>query len=290
MRKKPEDWSRAEVEATVSDYLEMLSLELRGEDYNKAEHNRNLRKLLNNRSPASVEKKHQNISAILIRLEFLYIEGYKPLWNYQHLLREIVEDRLNRADYLRQLAGVAVERPIETPPVVSDILSILVPPPKRDGEPSRLKEKPSPKKPRSYARRNFLEDEANNRSLGLAGEELVLHFERERLLRAGKKNLADRVKHVSQVEGDHLGYDILSFETQGRERLVEVKTTSLGISTPFYATRNEVNVSETRESEYQVYRLFSFKGDPKLFILPGPIGRTCTLDPVLFSATPISPK
>ena len=37
-----DDWSHAEVEATVSDYFEMLAMELRGESFNKAEHNRNL--------------------------------------------------------------------------------------------------------------------------------------------------------------------------------------------------------------------------------------------------------
>ncbi len=50
-----EVWSQAEVEATVSDYFEMLAMDLRDEPYNKAEHNRNLQKLLNNqlRLPSS---------------------------------------------------------------------------------------------------------------------------------------------------------------------------------------------------------------------------------------------
>ena len=38
------DWSRLEVEAAVSDYFEMLTKELRGESFNKAEHNRDLRR------------------------------------------------------------------------------------------------------------------------------------------------------------------------------------------------------------------------------------------------------
>jgi hypothetical protein len=38
-------WSHEEVEATVSDYFDMLAMELRGEEFNKAEHNRNLQKL-----------------------------------------------------------------------------------------------------------------------------------------------------------------------------------------------------------------------------------------------------
>jgi hypothetical protein len=68
-----ENWSHEEVEATVSDYFEMLAMELRGEPYNKAEHNRHLQKLLNNRTKAAVELKHQNISAVLIELGYPYI-------------------------------------------------------------------------------------------------------------------------------------------------------------------------------------------------------------------------
>lgn len=36
------DWSRIEVEAVVTDYLQMLATEIRGESFNKAEHNRRL--------------------------------------------------------------------------------------------------------------------------------------------------------------------------------------------------------------------------------------------------------
>jgi hypothetical protein len=36
------DWTREEVEAIVADYLEMLTLELLGQKFNKTEHRRNL--------------------------------------------------------------------------------------------------------------------------------------------------------------------------------------------------------------------------------------------------------
>lgn len=64
------EWSREEVEATVSDYFEMLAMELRGEQYNKAEHNRNLQNLLNSRTKGAIEKKHQNISSVLVELGY----------------------------------------------------------------------------------------------------------------------------------------------------------------------------------------------------------------------------
>lgn len=86
-------WSLEEIEATVDDYLEMLKQELRGQSYNKAEHNRQLQTLLNRRNRGAVENKHQNISAILQELGKRWIEGYKPLGNYQALLREVIVRR-----------------------------------------------------------------------------------------------------------------------------------------------------------------------------------------------------
>jgi Domain of unknown function (DUF3883) len=95
-------------------------------------------------------------------------------------------------------------------------------------------------------RRNYLELEARNRSLGRAGEELVLEFEHQRLWRTGKRELADRIEHVAQTQGDGPGFDIHSFELDGRDRLIEVKPTRLGALTPFFASRNEVEVSDER--------------------------------------------
>jgi hypothetical protein len=127
--KMADDWSREEVEAAVSDYFDMLAMELRGQPFNKADHNRNLQKLLNNRPRGSIERKHQNISAVLIELGYPYIDGYKPLGNYQRLLRDIIEERLNGATSLDQAAAIAVEKPAENTLQISNLLSILVDPP-----------------------------------------------------------------------------------------------------------------------------------------------------------------
>lgn len=89
----PEAWSAAEVAATVADYLSMLEAELRGEPCNKAEHNRHLQALLNERSGPAIEFKHANISAVLIELGIPYIAGYKPRGNY----RSCSKRRSNRA-------------------------------------------------------------------------------------------------------------------------------------------------------------------------------------------------
>src|SRR5260370_21841997 len=82
-----QDWTQAEVEATVRAYFEMLQLESLGLLYNKSERNEQLRSELPTRSKSSVELKFQNISAVLDQLALPYVRGYKPPANLQTLLR-----------------------------------------------------------------------------------------------------------------------------------------------------------------------------------------------------------
>lgn len=66
--------------------------------------------------------------------------------------------------------------------------------------------------------------DARNRDLGRAGEEFVVGFERRRLERAGKSNLARDVRWVSDLDGDGYGYDVQSFDhDSGEPRLLEIK-------------------------------------------------------------------
>lgn len=277
------DWSKLEVEAAVADYLEMLALELRGEPFNKAEHNRNLARVLDGRTRGSIERKHQNISAVLIELGYPYIDGYKPLPNYQELLKDVVEERLMAATALdKEIASLIISPPPSQLPV-DDILSIRVPVPVPDRG-ARRSIYESPAASARMAKRNYLEMEMRNSALGLAGEQLVLRYEQERLSREGQDGLASKIIHISAIESDSRGFDILSYETDGRERLIEVKTTRFGALTPFFASRNEVDVSDRRNKDYQLYRVFKFSEQPKLFLLPGSLKRTCELDPLSFAA------
>jgi hypothetical protein len=276
----PNDWSRAEVEATVADYLAMLASELSGVPYNKAAHRRQLGGLLDNRSEQAIEFKHANISAVLIDLGFPYIAGYKPRSNYQQLLYEVVSDRLVASPQLLNVAAADADQPIVVPEV-EDILSVLTSPP-ASTEPPRAVHQSGIS--RSFPT-NYLEREAHNRSLGSAGEEFVLNFERARLLSLNKDVLAVRIEHTSRVRGDGEGYDILSFEESGRERLIEVKTTKYGRETPFFVSSNEVAVSESHADQYHLYRLFGFRLDPRLFTVSGGLQSTCWLSASSFLAT-----
>jgi hypothetical protein len=276
------DWSREEVEATVSDYLDMLQAELGGLPYNKAEHRRRLSCLLHRRSDGAIEKKHQNISAILLQLGLPCIEGYKPLGNFQQLLFKIVEDVTCRAKHLLTSLASEVQAPAVIPSV-EDILHTEVSAPtllmsKHQGYAERICE---PHVPRVA---NYLAREAANQSLGAAGEEFVVRFETARLLAAGADRLASKIEQVSITSGDSVGFDVLSFEETGKERFIEVKTTRYGSETPFFVSRNGVTVSKKERDRYRVYRVFDFRRRPRFFQKCGQIDEVFLLEPAQYQA------
>lgn len=277
-----DSWSRLEVEACVADYLRMLTLELNGQHYSKAEHVRALIPKLDDRSKQSIEFKHANISAIMIALGYPYIDGYKPRGNYQVLLFDVTAEQAERSMPLQAAAAAAVERPAAEA-AIADPSTIWVPAPK----PTRVREdRPAYAPPFRAGKRDYLAQEARNRSLGYAGELFVMELEARRLLSAGKKALSERIEHVASTQGDGLGFDVLSFEDDGRERLIEVKTTAFGELTPFYVSRNELERSRIDAERYRLYRIFAFRERPRVFDLPGAISQNCMLDAVSYLATP----
>lgn len=276
------DWSRQEVEAIVDDYLSMLASELAGTAYNKAAHRRALLPLLSGRSAQSIEFKHANISAALLDAGFPYIAGYRPRSNYQALLVEVLAERMTGAAQLQEVAAADADHPMVVPEI-DDILAVLTAAPKPFVDSRKVAE---PSRPAIRLTTNYIEREAHNRSLGAAGELFALNYERARLIHVGKESLAARIEHTSKVRGDYEGYDILSFDENGAERLVEVKTTKNGAETPFFVTRNEVSTSERRAPRYHVYRLYGFRQAPRLYTLPGAIGQSCQLSAASFLAMP----
>ena len=272
-------WSRGEVEATVADYLHMLTMELTGQQFNKTNHRRNLIQLLDSRSKGAIERKHQNISAILIELGCPYISGYKPLGNYQELLFEVVADRLKAANMFDQAALAAVQMPAVAN-LPDDFSAVLVGAPQL----SYVARQPSAIYHRKAVKRDYIDREARNASLGLAGEEFVVEYERWRLISHGYERLANKVEHIAQTQGDGLGYVVLSFDFTGKDRLIEVKTTTFGKETPFFITQNEVSVSRTESAHFHLYRLFEFRKEPHLFSIQGAIDDHCHLDPVTYRA------
>lgn len=274
-----QSWTTEENRAIVRSYMAMLEQELTHQPYSKADARRALASRID-RSPGAIEYKFQNISAVLLSMRSPFIDGYKPAWNYQSSLAQAVLEAVNVDADLARMMETAIMAP------AADRVDVMW----REGTVPvvALDELWNRKRPVLPVRRDFVQLEEQNRALGLAGEKAIVEFEKRRLANAGCGRLADRVEHVSQTAGDGLGYDISSFDLDGKPRFIEVKTTRRGVNWPMLISRNEVDTSDDLADHYHVYRVFEFaKPKPGLYQLHGPIRRTCDLDPQSYAALPV---
>jgi hypothetical protein len=118
---------------------------------------------------------------------------------------------------------------------------------------------------------NHAERDYRNRRLGWLGEKIIYHREQRRLTEAGYPELAEKVEWTSQEKGDGVGFDILSFRTDGTPRKIEVKTTSGSRTTPFFLTRTERAVCDEEPEIWRLYRLHDLGGTPGLFRIKPPM-------------------
>ena len=81
----------------------------------------------------------------------------------------------------------------------------------------------------------------------------------------GRPHAPSRNVDVSRSQGDGLGFDIRSYEDDGTDRFIEVKTTNGGKNRSFYVSDLEVRESERRGDKYWLYRVFTREGSRKLF-------------------------
>lgn len=105
----------------------------------------------------------------------------------------------------------------------------------------------------------------NKKDIGNRGETAVLQYEKKHLEKIG---LFDLSAKVEIVENDAIGYDVLSYEEDGKEKHIEVKTNS-GNSNEildFYLTDNELRKMIT-DSNYYIYYLYNIKSKPKMHII-----------------------
>jgi hypothetical protein len=103
---------------------------------------------------------------------------------------------------------------------------------------------------------------------GYLGEEFVINYERNRLRSEGQQTLAENVQWVSQ-ESACEGFDILSFELNGDERWIEVKSTA-GRGSIFEMTENEWRTARAAGSKYYIYRVTELKTSPKIKTFANP--------------------
>lgn len=276
-----EDWTDTENDLIVADYFAMLTAELMGEELNKSEHRRSLLPLLNGRNEKSIEFKHQNISAVLVGLGQQRIDGYKPKASFQNSLVDAVVRWLEvnpswstsefKSSALRQANRLGENATLWIGPA-----------PTFANEPPPL----DPKFMSAIARKyDVAERDARNRSLGKAGEERILLHEKSTLRAAGREDLADKVRWTAMEDGDGAGFDILSYEPDGNDRLIEVKTTNGWERTPFHVSRNELAVADANRDTWHLIRLWNFAREPKAFSIRPPLEAHVSLTPTSFLAS-----
>jgi hypothetical protein len=134
---------------------------------------------------------------------------------------------------------------------------------------------------------DYSRKEARDRRIGNAGEVAIYNSERRKLLKSGRADLADKVRHVSIEEGDGAGYDIESYTLDGSKKYIEVKTTTCGIDTDFYLTARELEFSKQHPTDFYLYRVYDYdaaKGQGKVFIVNGEVSAKFRLVPTEFRA------
>lgn len=280
----PGDWSHQEVSLTVVAYLDMLQAELAGRSFNKAAVRRELLPKLDNRSNGALEFKNCNISAALLTLGIPPIDGYKPRWNYQKdMLHAVIGEVLKSYPGLFRTVESVVGAEIEKPQVANVLGMCDSESPERSEVYGGIED--GPRKERSPVKRNYLELETRNRSVGLAGEKLVIEYEKSRLISLNLEKFVERIEHVSEELGDGTGYDVRSFDERGRDLFIEVKTTRFRKESPFFISSNEVRFSEEHADSYSLYRVYGLNQKPRLFTLPGDVKKSCHLSATNFRAT-----
>jgi hypothetical protein len=273
-----DDWTDEENDAIVADYFAMFADDYAGRPYNKAAHNRQVQAIIG-RPRGSIEYKHQNVSAAMMSLGETWIPGYKPAFNFQ---ASLVDALLRWLDSHPDWLGIVSDAAITPAKVREEAMLWVGPPPTHSNAPPPKELEQAMAIAQKY---NVAERDARNRALGQAGEERVLAHERASLISAGRTDLANRIRWVSNVDGDGAGYDIQSFDVDGSNRLIEVKTTNGWERTPFYITRNELNVADAHHHDWRLVRLWNFARAPKAFELHPPLDAHVSLMATSYQAS-----
>lgn len=135
---------------------------------------------------------------------------------------------------------------------------------------------------------DFAKEAFKKKEIGDSGELLVLKYEKDSLIKMGRKDLAKKVVHTSASEGDGAGYDILSYTPEGDIKYIEVKTTTGGEYSAFDITANEIAFSEKYAANYNLVRIYNFNLAAKqgeFFEITGNLNSKLNLTPIGYKAT-----
>ena len=127
------------------------------------------------------------------------------------------------------------------------------------------------KNPKGNQNLDYEKQNRINKKLGDRGEKIVEDFERENLIKLGKKDLAEKVDRVS-TKSDNYGFDILSFSADGSKKHIEVKATRSKVGDAnFFLTINELKTAIDKKETYYIYVVYEILTDkPKIWVINNP--------------------
>lgn len=138
--------------------------------------------------------------------------------------------------------------------------------PEYSPNPQKKKSKKSKqtKNSQSSPRNGSAANAALKKEIGLAGENHVYDFEVAYLKRNGRKDLAKLVVKQFEDKSSFPGYDIKSFNSDGEEFFIEVKSSASLKKNNFEITSNEINAAQRHRDKYVIYRVVNALVDPRI--------------------------
>ena len=270
-----------EIRARVRAYFSMLEGELRGRSHRHrffARENGGD----NDDGPGTA---YRQIAAVLVEQGLPFHSAHRPVPHFPARLREAVAAYLRNHPELLRLMEADVDEPAGMVPDLGErgLDEIASRAPER-GEIPEINAADAAGTAISGI--DFLAREQRNHSLAWAGELFVIEYEIARLHEAGAGVYADAIEHVAAEQGAGGGFDIHSYDADGRDRYIKVKTTRYGRETPFFVTTNEIAMAATHREHFWLYRLFGFRESPRMYAINGSLHDRFRLEPTAYRATP----
>ena len=121
---------------------------------------------------------------------------------------------------------------------------------------------------------DYSDQQKRNQETGDIGEKLVLANEIDKARKWGlSEDLVSQIRRVS-LESDDYGFDILSFDQNGKEHYIEVKTTKASSnSLSFVLTQNELDHARKYGSAYSIVMVFDVAQNPRIWDMGNPFVR-----------------
>jgi len=132
--------------------------------------------------------------------------------------------------------------------------------------------------------KDYIKAHKNQMAVGALGEGLISKHEKARLLSIGREDLSEKVAIVSSDAS--LGYDILSFDADGKEIHIEVKSKAGKLKYfDFYISDNEYQKLKSHTNHIIYYLSHLRSKSPFLFKLAGDMINDSNIKPVLYRVT-----